>query len=1023
MNFTDIFIKRPVFASVISLIILLLGIICYTKLTVRQYPRVDDTAITITTNYSGASPQLMEGFITGPIENALAGIDGIDYITSSSTQGQSLITVHFNLGYDINTAAADVSSKVQSARSDLPQDIYDPIVEKRDPNSQPSLFIGVTSKKLDREAITDYLNRVIQPQIATLPGVGQAQIWGKPYAMRIWLDPEAMAAHNVTMSDINSALINNNQQTPAGSIENNDNILDVNLESDLSTATEFNNLVIKNNNNQPVKIKDVGRAELGAQSNSTSVKIDGKNAVIMAITPSPTANPLEISQEIKTAFAHLASQMPQDLKMQINWDASQFISASINEVKKSVIESGVIVLLVMLLFLGSLRILTIPAVTIPLSLVGVCSLMLMFGFSINTLTLLAMVLAIGMVVDDAIVVSENIHRHMELGKTPQLAAIDGAREIQFAIIAMTFTLAAVFAPIGFLTDITGALFKEFAFTLAGAVIISGFIALTLTPMMCSKLMTSHSHQEKIFDRWLKKIIIYYQQILKFVLSHLKWVGLVLIAIIATVIFLYSNLPRELAPSEDTGAIFTQISGPPAANLPYMEKYTQALQPIYDAIPEKVTSLIITGSNDQSNMGMSFLILKPWDERTRSVPQIIASIAPKMWAIPGIQAFPVNPFRLPGSNDFTPIKFYLKTTGSYEELAATMNKLINAANQNPGLTNLSTDLKFDNPELQVNINRNKAADLGVSMNDIGSTLNLALGEPLSGHFEMSGRSYEVIPQLESSFMNTPDAINNLDVRSASGQLVPLSNLVSMQTTTLPEDLPHFQQQRVATLTGSLNPGYSLGQALDYLQTTAKQIMPSNIQYDFGGTSRQFIQANSSMEQTFIFALLFILLILAAQFESFIDPLIVMFSVIPAIAGALIALKFTGGTLNIYTEIGLVTLIGLISKHGILMVEFANQLREEGKSIHEAIIESAGIRFRPILMTTLAMVLGALPLVFAHGAGALSRQQIGWVITGGMLFGTCITLFIVPCAYIITKQLKHLSLKKPVTINDEESPETN
>lgn len=1013
MNFTDTFIRRPVFAIVLSLVILLVGSISYFKLPVRQYPKIDASVVSVYTTYPGASAKLMESFITSPVENALSGIDGIDYITSSSTQGTSHVAVHFNLGYNMNTAASDVSSKVQSVRSDLPSGINDPVVQKQDPNSQPTLFLNFNSGSMNSAAITDYLSRVIIPQIGTVPGVAQATIFGaRQYAMRIWLDPDLMAAHAVTPTDVENALANNNQQSPSGRIESALTEYNVNVATDINTAKQFNNLVIKNVNGKLVRIKDIGKAALGPEDDRFSVVTDGKNAVVVGVIPQPSANPLAISQRVNAVLNQLKPQLPKGLNASVVWDTSKFIAASIKEVKRTVIEASIAVILVIFLFLGSLRILVIPAITIPISLIGVCALMYAMGFSINTLTLLAMVLAIGMVVDDAIVVSENIHRHIELGASPKQAAISGAREIQFAVIAMTLTLAAVFAPIGFMTDITGALFKEFAFTLASAVIVSGFIALTLSPMMCSKIMSAKVTRRglpHLIDTVFNKVVNGYRSLLTFVLRHIIWVVCVVIAIASLVVFLYLTLPGELAPAEDMGAIMTVVSAPADANLQYTEKYTQQLEKIYDSVPEKQNYVIVNGMNGV-NSAISFLVLKPWDERVRTVPQIIGSLFPQMYAITGVQAFPVNPFRLPGSDDFMPVKFVLETTGSYEQLAKTLTQLQVAASQHPGFLNVDSNLKFDQPQINVNIDRNKAADLGISMNDIGNALGLALGEPTVGHFEMDGRSYDVIPQLAAAYMSTPSAINNLNLRTATGEMVPLSNVIKINTTVAPSSLSHFQQQRAGTLSASLAPGYSLGQALQFLETTAQKILPSNMTYDFDGTSRQFMQAGSAMQQTFSFALIFIFLVLAAQFESFLDPLIVLFSIIPAIAGALIALKLIGGTMNIYTEIGLVTLVGLISKHGILMVEFANQQRERGKSLVDAIVESATIRFRPILMTTASMVLGAIPLALASGAGAVSRQQIGWVIVGGMLFGTTITLFVVPSAYIALNRVVNATFRR-------------
>jgi multidrug efflux pump len=1008
MGFTDIFIRRPVFATVVSLLLLVIGLIAGTKLSVRQFPRIDANVINVITSFPGASPALMEGFITTPIESAMGGINGVDYITSSSAQNSSNVSIHFKLGYDVNTGLTDVSNAVASVRMQLPKGINDPIVKKNDPNATPTEFIAFYSDQISSEAITDYLQRVIQTQLNILPGVGQALILGeRRYAMRIWLDPFQMAARGVTPDDIQAALTSNNLQSPTGAIQTAYRQLNVNAATDLKNPEQFNNLVVVNANGQLIRIKDIGYAELGAASTTTfSVNMNGKTGVVIGIIPQTDANPLAVSKTVNAALEKISPLLPSGLNMKVVWDTSKFISASIHEVIKTIFETALFVIIVVFLFLGSFRVLLVPTVTIPLSLIGVFSLMLAMGFSLNTMTLLALVLAIGMVVDDAIVVSENIHRHIEAGQTPFNAALMGAREIQFAVIAMTITLAAVYAPIGFLSDITGLLFKEFAFTLAATVIISGFIALTLSPMMCSKIMTPkvlHGRLPELIDNALHKLVNGYRNLLTKVINYAK-VVLSIVAIIAGLAILFYNiLPRELAPAEDTGAIMTIVQGPPAATLKYMEKYTGLLQGIYRSVPEMQSFGTINGMSGV-NSAISFLVLKPWSERSRSASQIIQALFPQMWSIPGVKAFPVNYYRLPGADDIMPVKFVLQTTGSYEQLADVMNKIFLATRQNPGLVNANTDLKFDTPQLDININRNLAADLGISMSSIGNALNIGLGEPTITRFDMQGRGYDVIPELLGIYRNQTDTLNDLYLRTSSGQLVPLGNLVRLREVVAPPSLEHFQQMRAATLTASLLPGYSLGQALKFIETTAKQYLQPGMRYDFSSASRQFIESSGSMGRTFLFALIFIYLVLSAQFESFLDPLIVMFSVVPATMGGLLALKFTHGTLNIYTQIGLITLIGLISKHGILLVEFANQLRAKGKNLQQAIVDAAAVRLRPILMTTSAMVLGAIPLSLATGAGALSRNQLGWVIVGGMVFGTMVTLFVVPSVYITLNVLK-------------------
>jgi len=1006
MPFTDIFIKRPVFATVLSLIILLVGIRAFMSLPTRQFPQIAASVINVNTSFPGASPQIMEGFISTPIENALSGINGIDYITSASSTSSSSISVFFRLGYDINKAVTNVSNAVSSVRYSLPKDIEDPVIAEVDPNAEPIIYIPFLSNTLSSEDITDYLIRAVQPQISTLPGVAQAPIFGERlYSMRIWLNPELMAAHDVTANEVTQTLLNNNVQTAAGYFDSEWEEFDITAKTDLRTPAQFNNLVLKNDNGNLVRLSDIGYAALGPQSDRVSVDINGKNSIVLAIVPQSTANPLDISTEVQAVLPHIMKSLPNGLKAVMMWDSSRFIAQSIKEVYKTILEATLFVVLVIFLFLGSFRNSLIPLITIPLSIIGVCSIMLALNYSINVLTLLAWVLAIGLVVDDAIVVVENIHRHIEEGLSPFDAALKGAREIGFAVVAMTLTLAAVYAPIGFVTGLTGALFSEFAFTLAGAVIISGFVALTLSPMMCSKLL---NHSEKaglpekidiVFNRFMLK----YQYFLKKVLQHKRVILVIAALIYASCYFLYSTLPHELAPQEDQGVIMAAVQGPSNANLNYTISQTQKLAQIYKTIPEQIGYGFINGyaGTPAVNSAFSFMVLKPWNERQRSAQQIIGSLFPQFWALPGVKAFPFNLPPLPGSSGFTPVQFVLKTTGSYNELNTAAQKLIEiAGKQNPKLLNMNSDLKMDNAQIDIDLDRNKATDLGIPMSAVNNTLNIAYGQPLLSKFNMNGRSYYVIPQLLPQFSQSAQQIGNLNLRTTSGQLVPLSSISTIKQAVETLSLNHFQQLRSATITASLAPGYTLGQALDYLDKTAQKSLPQNIQYDYAGQSRQLVQASGAMEETFIFAVLFIFLVLAAQFESFVDPLIVMMSVPLSTAGALAALHFVhGGTLNIYTQIGLVTLIGLISKHGILIVEFANQLQDKGRDKVTAVIEAASIRLRPVLMTTFAMILGALPLALSSGAGANARSQLGWVIIGGMAFGTFFTLFVIPTLYAL------------------------
>ncbi|MDR1057258.1 MAG: efflux RND transporter permease subunit [Coxiellaceae bacterium] len=1004
MSFTDIFIRRPVFATVLSLIILLVGLRCYFDLPVREYPRIDASVVSVTVTYAGADAALMEGFVTTPIENALGGVDGVDYITSSSATGRSNITVYFNLGYDINAAISDINAKVNSVRYLLPNDIDSPVIAKNDPNARPSIYLSFSSSVLSVEAISDYLTRLVQPQLQTLPGVGSAQIWAPIYAMRIWLDHKSMAAHNITPADIDRVFMTQNLQAPGGVLKTSLQALTVKTFSEANTAEQFNNLVIRQDNGQLVKIKDVGRAELGSKTSDVSVWINGKVGAILAITPSSIANPIDIATEVKKIFPSLIAALPKTINTKIMWDSSKFILESIKEVKKTIVEATLCVILVVFLFLGSWRTLIIPVVTIPLSLVGVCIIMYCLGYSLNTITFLSMVLAIGMVVDDAIVVTENIHRHIAQGKTAFEASMLGAREIQFAIISMTLTLAAVYAPIGFLTGLIGQLFKEFAFTLAGSVIISGFIALTLSPMMCSKIMLPYGTVETGFAKkthdFFEKVMKHYEFWLQKTLNNRNKVLSIIPIVLITTGALYYFIPSELAPSEDQGYLFSPIMAPASANINYMHKYSKVIESYFAKVPETEGYLVVNGVGSGSrspHLGISVLILKPWAERKRNVDQIIAELFPKLYTIPGVLAFPINPSGLPGAGSGDPIKIELQTYGDYEKLNEIAQKVSAIAQKNPHLYNLRVEPKLDQPQFGIHVNREKAGALGISMGDIGSAINLILGQPVKGHFSIEGHSYDVVPQLFPELSKDPRVMDNIYLRTASNTLVPLRNVVTFDETVMPESYNHFQKLRSMEITASTTQGYTLGQALNFFKDTIKSVIPDDIKIDYSGQSRLYFQTGGQMELTFIFAVIFIFLVLAAQFESFRDPLIILFTIPLSMFGALLVMLVTRGTLNIYSEIGLVTLVGLISKHGILVVEFANQLQETGKSIKEAIIASAVIRLRPILMTTAAMVLGAVPLAIATGAGAASRHQIGWVIIGGMLIGTMFTLFVVPTVY--------------------------
>ena len=1003
MSFTDTFIKRPVLATVTSLTILLLGVIAYHHIPIRQYPKIDIPSIEIVTHYIGADSKTMESFITSPIENALAGIAGIDYISATNTQGTSHITIHLTVGTDVYKALSDVRDKVSSVRWQLPDAVQDPIINQSSAHGSAILYIAFSSNKLTPESITDYLVRAIQPELQTIDGVSQAAILNnKEYAMRIWLDPSLMAAHHISAQQVNSMLQANNTQTQAGKLTTTMEQLDITAHTSLSQEKAFDQLAIHKHNHHIVRIHDLGQSTLGAKNLDISGYFNGQPAIIIAINPKSSANPLQVAKLVKQRLHHIAPTLKPGLKMQVVWDNAKFINESLWEVAKTIAFATFAVIAVIYLFLGSMRTVLIPTVTIPLSLIGICTFMFLLGYSINTITLLAWILAIGLVVDDAIVVLENIHRHIEPGINATTAATHGTREIRFAIVAMTFTLATVYIPIGFTAGLVGQLFREFAFTLAGCVLISGIISLTLSPMMCTKIFKSqHDNTMRfshIIETQLSKMTHRYYQALHWVLHKRRLAVIFCILIYGVCALMFIFLPRELAPQEDASHLISFVQGPATANLAYMEKYTHKIHQLYQQVPGYLSDMNINGWPNSTNSSFSLLLLKEHSQRKESVFNLQQQLLRKFMGIPGVFAFPVVPSMLPGDSGLHNVSFVLTTTDSYQTLYKAMQQIITKAEKIPYLFNIDSDLKMNKPSINLDINRDKAADLGISMADISTALNTFLGEPTVSQFTQQGHSYDVIPQLMAQFRNQPEKLNDIYLSTELGKIVPLSNLIKIHTIVEAQSLNHFQQQRSATLTANVWPG-KLGTVLKELEDIAKQVLPSNVTYDFADSSRRFMTSSWTMTLTLVYALIFIYLVLAAQFESFRDPFIVLLSVPLAFTGAVMALLLFHGSLNIYTRIGLLTLIGLIAKHGILMVEFANQQRLQGKNVLEAILAAATIRLRPILMTTAAMVLGALPLALARGAGAEVRQQLGWVIVGGMLIGTCFTLFAIPTAYTL------------------------
>lgn len=1003
MKFTDLYIKRPVLATVVSLFIFLLGLYSINVLPLREYPSVESTMISVTTSYAGASADVIQGFITTPLTKAIAEADGIDYMQATSSKGSSSISVYMKLNYDANAALSEILAKVQQVKDQLPSDSQDPVIQKSATDSFALMYLGYSSSEMTPEQVTDYLTRVIQPKLESIEGVSQADILGaKTFSMRVWLNPNKMASKNITTDDINDALTQNNYQSAAGQTKSELVVFNVSADTDLHDQQSFENLVVKNTNGTLIRLRDVAKVELGSQSYDSTVKFDGQEAVFIGITTTPEANPLTVVDNIQKALPEMEKNFPNGLKSKVVYDGTLYINASLDEVIETITITSLIVIVVIFLFLGSIRAVVIPVVTMPLSLVGVCFFMMLLGYSLNLLTLLAMVLAIGLVVDDAIVVVENIYRHIEEGKSAFDAAIMGAREIASPVISMTITLAAVYAPIGLMGGLTGELFTEFAFTLAGSVIISGVIALTLSPMMCSKVLSRKVMDEKfviIVDRFFDKLKNYYQKKLTGVLKFRPVTIVFAIIILSSCYFLAITTQSELSPKEDESNLWMFVTGPEYANIDYMNKFTAPLDKILKDIPQKQDYFLVNGMNGVSS-GIAGLMLKPWGDRKLSEEEVKTNLQPELNKLAGVQAVAFEPSSLPGSTGGLPVQFVITSTIDFQTIYNLQQQLQQAAKDSGLFAYTDTTLKYNNPQLDVEVNRNKAGDMGITMEQIGKQLALMLGENYTNLYSMQGRSYEVIPQALQAYRYNPKDLNNYYLSNQDDQLIPMSTIAKITTSVQPNSLTTFQQLNSAMVEGVMMPGHTTTEGLAFLRNKAEQIFPQGVTYNYAGESRQTMQEGNSLILTFFFSLIVIYLVLAAKFESWRDPFVILVSVPMSICGALIPLNIGLATMNIYTGIGLVTLIGLISKHGILMVEFANNIqRDEKLSIHDAIIKSASFRLRPILMTTFAMVFGVLPLVFASGAGAVSRFDIGLVICTGMTIGTCFTLFVVPTIYTL------------------------
>ncbi len=1015
MKLSDTAIRRPVLATVISLLIVLFGAISIFRLSVRQYPDVDPPVVSVTTIYPGANPYVVETEVTEPLEEEINGIEGIRTLVSQSREQVSTITVEFTLDRDLDVAAQDVRDRVMRARNKLPDDIEEPLIIKQDADASPIMWLGLSGKRYTQLELTDYAENVLKDRLQIIPGVASIIIGGeRRYAMRLWIDPEKLAAYDLTVSDVAEALRRQNVEIPSGRIESREREFTVRTTGELRTAEQFNALILANRDGQPIRIRDVGYAELGAEDDRKLVRYKGQPAVGLGIVKQSKANTINVARYVDKEMEEMRKLLPAGLEMVVAYDSSIFIEESIAEVKQTLMQAGVLVVLVIFIFLRTLRGTLIPAIAIPVSVIGTFTILYALGYTINIITLLGLTLSIGLVVDDAIVVLENIYRRIEAGQPAREAAFDGMREIAFAVIATTVALVAVFVPLAFMVGTTGRLFREFGVTLAAAVTISTVVALTLSPMLCSRILRRtirHGRLYNTLERGFQGLASAYNRILQFAVNHrpavlglaLLWIGIA--------VFLFGILPKEFIPTEDRGTIFVFTRAPEGSTLEYTNRYMLQAEGVMQAQPEldKLFSVIALGlgAPGEVNTGAMFAMLKPRDERKRSSQQLVEEIFPQMMAIPGMFAFPINPPALGQSFLAQEVEFVIEGP-ELAPLAQANGAILMEARGIPGLVNVDSNLQLNKPELEVDIDRDRASDLGVSVREIATTLQILLGGEDLSNFKRGAKQYDVKVQLRDVDRMTPVDLERLYVRGANDQMVQLSSLVRVQETVAPRQLNHYQRQRSATITGSIGPGFALGAVLDQLQAIADKHLPEGFTTALAGQSREFKESGTALYFAFLLAIVVIYLTLSAQFESFLHPLTILFTVPLAVTGALVGMALTGTSLNLFSQIGIVMLTGLVTKNAILIVEFANQLRARGRSLVEAAVEAARLRFRPILMTTFSTIFGTLPIALGLGAGGESRSPMGIAVIGGLFFSALISLVAVPVVYILLNRLAALLL---------------
>jgi multidrug efflux pump len=1024
MQLAETSIRRPVFATVLSLLIVLVGAVSFNRLTVREYPKIDEPVVTVSVRYAGASAEVIETQVTKPLEDSIAGIDGVDVITSISRADQGQISVRFRLEKDADSAAAEVRDRTSRVRNRLPQAIEEPVIAKVEADAFPVIQLAFSSESMTPLQINDLVNRIVKPRLQTVTGVADVRIFGeRKYAMRVWLDTDKLASYRLTTQDVEDAIRRSNLELPAGRIESQQREFSVTSQTDLLRPAQFGEIVIKTVNGFSVRVRDVARIEEGAADERTAVRLNGRSAVAVGVIRQATANPLDLSKGVQQAIPQLKADLPPDVLIDIANDNSVFIDRSVKNVYQTILEAVLLVALVIFVFLRTLRASIIPIITIPVSLIGTFALMALAGFTINTLTLLALVLAIGLVVDDAIVMLENIFRHIEEGMDPFSAGIKGAREIGFAIVTMTATLVAVYAPLAFTPGRTGRLFVEFALALAGAVVVSGVVALTLTPMLCT-LLLKHNPTPNRFDSTMERVLTgisdRYGALLRWIVTarfvprpgapgagqrikgwvlQARW-GVLAVMLVsgAAILLIFPTMKQELSPMEDRGVILASVNAPDGSTLDFTNRYAQELEKMGQPFKEFDRIFANVGNPTVAQASVVYRTVD-WKDRTRSTMDMARELQPQFNALPGVTAFPITPPSLGQGFRERPLNFVIQTSESYQNLNVVVRQMLDEIAKNPGIVSPDVDLRLNKPELRIEVERDKAADLGVSVEVVAKAIETLLGGRNVTRYKRDAEQYDVVVQTAASGRTTPEDIDRIYVRGRNDAMIPLSSLVKVRESVSPRELNHFGQRRSVSITASLASDYSLGEALAFMDQTAAKVLKTGYSTDLNGTSREFRNSQGALVIVFVLALVFIFLVLAAQFESFVDPLVIMLSVPLSMIGALLALKWSGGSLNVYSQIGLITLVGLITKHGILIVEFTNQLRMQGMEMIDALVKASSQRLRPILMTTGAMVLGALPLALASGAGAESRTQIGWVIVGGMSLGTLLTVFVVPTMYAL------------------------